>query len=116
MAIRKQLARDDVIEMDPTSGLISIMGGKWTTHRAMAEDTIHQVQQALGVPQTDSKTRNHVLVRRRGFHGRLLGRICAASTRFRKKPHVIWLANSELLPEEVLALGSGRCLVSCNRF
>jgi glycerol-3-phosphate dehydrogenase len=53
----KKLARDDVIEMDPTSGLISIMGGKWTTHRAMAEDTIHQVQHALGVPQTDSKTR-----------------------------------------------------------
>ena len=30
------------------SGLISIMGGKWTTHRAMAEDTIHRVQEALG--------------------------------------------------------------------
>src|SRR5690242_14357456 len=57
----KTLARDDVIETDPASGLISIMGGKWTTHRAMAEDTIDQVQQALGVPQTDSQTRNHVL-------------------------------------------------------
>lgn len=57
----KKLARDDVIEVDPASGLISIMGGKWTTHRAMAEDTIHQVQQALNVPRTDSATRNHVL-------------------------------------------------------
>jgi glycerol-3-phosphate dehydrogenase len=28
----KKLARDDVIEVDPASGLISIMGGKWTTH------------------------------------------------------------------------------------
>ena len=45
----KKLARDDVIEVDPSSGLISIMGGKWTTHRAMAEDTIHRVQQSLGV-------------------------------------------------------------------
>ena len=57
----KSLARDDVIEVDPASGLISIMGGKWTTHRAMAEDTIHRVQQSLGVPLTESLTRNHVL-------------------------------------------------------
>jgi glycerol-3-phosphate dehydrogenase len=57
----KTLARDDVIEVDPASGLISIMGGKWTTHRAMAEDTIHRVQEALGMPQTDCQTRNHVL-------------------------------------------------------
>jgi glycerol-3-phosphate dehydrogenase len=57
----KKLARDDVIEVDPASGLISIMGGKWTTQRAMAEDTVHAVQRALGVPQTDSETRNHML-------------------------------------------------------
>ena len=55
----KKLARDDVIEVDPHSGLISIMGGKWTTHRAMAEDTIDRAQQALGAPQTDSRTRNY---------------------------------------------------------
>jgi glycerol-3-phosphate dehydrogenase len=63
----KKLARDDVIEVDPASGLISIMGGKWTTHRAMAEDTIHVVQRALGVPQTDSKTRKHILYGGDGF-------------------------------------------------
>jgi glycerol-3-phosphate dehydrogenase len=63
----KKLARDDVIEVDSASGLISIMGGKWTTHRAMAEDTIHRVQQALGVPETDSQTRNHVLYGGEGF-------------------------------------------------
>src|SRR6202008_2688102 len=63
----KKLARDDVIEVDPASGLISIMGGKWTTHRAMAEDTIHRVQQSLGVTQTDSQTRNHVLYGGEGF-------------------------------------------------
>jgi glycerol-3-phosphate dehydrogenase len=57
----KKLARDDVIEVDPASGLISIMGGKWTTHRAMAEDTIDRVQQALGLPDTISQTRNYVL-------------------------------------------------------
>ena len=31
--------------------LISIMGGKWTTHRAMAEDTINTVQKSLGTGQ-----------------------------------------------------------------
>jgi glycerol-3-phosphate dehydrogenase len=63
----KKLARDDVIEVDPASGLISIMGGKWTTHRAMAEDTINSVQKSLGVAPTDSKTRNHVLYGGEGF-------------------------------------------------
>jgi glycerol-3-phosphate dehydrogenase len=63
----KKLARDDVIEVDPASGLISIMGGKWTTHRAMAEDTISRVQQALGVSPTESLTRNHVLYGGEGF-------------------------------------------------
>jgi glycerol-3-phosphate dehydrogenase len=63
----KKLARDDVIEVDSASGLISIMGGKWTTHRAMAEDTIHRVQQSLGVPPTDSQTRTHVLYGGEGY-------------------------------------------------
>jgi glycerol-3-phosphate dehydrogenase len=63
----KKLARDDVIEVDAASGLISIMGGKWTTHRAMAEDTISRVQQALGVTPTESLTRNHVLYGGEGF-------------------------------------------------
>jgi len=63
----KKLARDDVIEVDPASGLISIMGGKWTTHRAMAEDTISRVQQSLGVPPAESLTRNHILYGGEGF-------------------------------------------------
>jgi glycerol-3-phosphate dehydrogenase len=63
----QKIARDDVIEVDPSSGLISIMGGKWTTHRAMAEDTINAVQKALGVPITDSRTRSHVLYGGDGF-------------------------------------------------
>jgi glycerol-3-phosphate dehydrogenase len=63
----KKLARDDVIELDPASGLISIMGGKWTTHRAMAEDTIHRVQQALALPHAISQTRNYVLYGGRGY-------------------------------------------------
>jgi glycerol-3-phosphate dehydrogenase len=63
----KKLARDDVIEVDPASGLISIMGGKWTTHRAMAEDTINAVQKALQVPVTECPTKIHVLHGGEGF-------------------------------------------------
>jgi glycerol-3-phosphate dehydrogenase len=72
----KKLARDDVIEVDPASGLISIMGGKWTTHRAMAEDTIRIVQQALGLPETESQTRNHILYGGEGFTDDYWKRLC----------------------------------------
>ena len=63
----QKIARDDIIEVAPFSGLISIMGGKWTTHRAMAEDTINAVQKALSVPVTDCPTRSHVLYGGEGF-------------------------------------------------
>jgi glycerol-3-phosphate dehydrogenase len=63
----QKIARDDVIEIDAKSGLISIMGGKWTTHRAMAEDTINAVQKALGVAVSESLTRAHVLHGGEGF-------------------------------------------------
>jgi glycerol-3-phosphate dehydrogenase len=57
----KKLARDDVIEIEPSSGLISIMGGKWTTHRAMAEDTINAAEKSLGKTPTECPTRHHIL-------------------------------------------------------
>lgn len=44
----KHLARDHEVERDDASGLFSIMGGKWTTYRAMAEDTVDAVQKQLG--------------------------------------------------------------------
>lgn len=36
----KSLLRDHEIEIDSHSGLISLLGGKWTTYRLMAKDTI----------------------------------------------------------------------------
>src|SRR5580700_9082592 len=72
----KKLARDDVIEVDASSGLISIMGGKWTTHRAMAEDTISRVQQSLGVSPTESLTRNHILYGGEGFTDDYWKKLC----------------------------------------
>jgi glycerol-3-phosphate dehydrogenase len=63
----KKLARDDEVEFDSKSGLISIMGGKWTTYRAMAEDTINAVQKYLGTEIIESPTRNHQLVGSDGY-------------------------------------------------
>lgn len=74
----QKIARDDVIEVDPSSGLISTMGGKWTTHRAMAEDTINAVQEALAVPVTECPTRSHVLHGGEGFSADLWKKLMAA--------------------------------------
>ena len=63
----KKLARDHEVEVDTQSGLISIMGGKWTTHRAMAEDTINTVQKSLGRPATPGVTLDHPLYGSKGY-------------------------------------------------
>jgi glycerol-3-phosphate dehydrogenase len=63
----KKLARDHEIELDSRSGLISIMGGKWTTHRAMAEDTIDAVQKYLGGPTSPCSTLNRPLIGSDGY-------------------------------------------------
>ncbi len=44
----KDLVRDHEVEIDNVSGLISILGGKWTTYRLMAKDTIDSAEKALG--------------------------------------------------------------------
>jgi glycerol-3-phosphate dehydrogenase len=48
----KKLVRDHEVEIDASSGLISILGGKWTTYRAMAEDGIHHAMRALAAGQS----------------------------------------------------------------
>ena len=63
----KKLARDHEIEIDSRSGLISIMGGKWTTHRAMAQDTVNAVQRYLGATVTPSRTLDHLLIGSDGY-------------------------------------------------
>jgi glycerol-3-phosphate dehydrogenase len=57
----KKLIRDDEVEFDAESGLISILGGKWTTHRLMGEETIDKVQQYLGGPKIPTLTEEHPL-------------------------------------------------------
>lgn len=63
----KELIRDHEVEVDEASGLISILGGKWTTHRLMAEDTINTVQKSTGSGITEAVTRGHLLVGADGF-------------------------------------------------
>jgi glycerol-3-phosphate dehydrogenase len=43
----KRLLRDHEVEVDPQSGLVSLLGGKWTTYRLMAKDTIDAVAKML---------------------------------------------------------------------
>lgn len=57
----KKLARDHEVELDRASGLISILGGKWTTYRAMAEDTIDAVQRFLNHCTDACSTKRHPL-------------------------------------------------------
>lgn len=38
------------------SGLITITGGKWTTYRKMAEETVDQARQVAGLPQVPCPT------------------------------------------------------------
>jgi glycerol-3-phosphate dehydrogenase len=68
----KELARDHEVEVDQASGLISILGGKWTTYRYMAEQTIDVLQRELkstfhGGKPTATKTRKHVLAGGRNY-------------------------------------------------
>jgi len=63
----KKLIREHEVEADESSGLISILGGKWTTYRAMAEDTIDVVQKQLGLNQASS-TSQHRLAGVLGYH------------------------------------------------
>jgi glycerol-3-phosphate dehydrogenase len=68
----KELARDHVVEVDHRSGLISILGGKWTTYRYMAEQTIDALQKELisaagGQAPVPTKTRDYLLTGGRGY-------------------------------------------------
>jgi glycerol-3-phosphate dehydrogenase len=63
----KKLIREHEVEVDQATGLISILGGKWTTYRAMAEDTVDVVQKQLGLNRP-SITRHHRLAGAAGYH------------------------------------------------
>ena len=63
----KKMIRDHEVEVDEESGLISVLGGKWTTYRAMAEDTVNVVQQRLKSAASPCKTRHFRLSGSEGY-------------------------------------------------
>ncbi|MDX1546184.1 MAG: glycerol-3-phosphate dehydrogenase/oxidase [Rhodothermales bacterium] len=52
-----QISRDHTLHIAP-SGLVTITGGKWTTYRKMAEDTIDQASIVGGLDERASVTRD----------------------------------------------------------
>jgi glycerol-3-phosphate dehydrogenase len=63
----KSLVRDHEVEVDKKSGLISIMGGKWTTYRLMAKDTVDKVEEILRGQVSACQTANQMLVGAEGW-------------------------------------------------
>lgn len=57
----KSLLRDHAVEVDEKSGLVSLLGGKWTTYRLMGQDVIDAACKELNV-EAESQTKNHFLV------------------------------------------------------
>ena len=45
--------RNHVIHVSPESGLVTIAGGKWTTYRSMAEETIDAAIKGCGLAPPD---------------------------------------------------------------
>jgi glycerol-3-phosphate dehydrogenase len=54
------LLRDHEVEIDEKSQLVSLLGGKWTTYRLMAKDTVDQVDGIFG-QQNACTTDAHIL-------------------------------------------------------
>ena len=63
----KDLIRDHEVEVDEVSGLVSVLGGKWTTYRAMAEDGINHAQRALAGREGKCRTLDFLLTGAQGF-------------------------------------------------
>ncbi|WP_234734870.1 glycerol-3-phosphate dehydrogenase/oxidase [Tellurirhabdus bombi] len=63
----KELVRDHEVEVDKTTGLVSILGGKWTTYRLMAKDTIDTCCELLNLDQKPCLTEHIKLVGAEGY-------------------------------------------------
>lgn len=57
----KKLVRDHEVEYDEKSNLLSLLGGKWTTYRLMAKDTIDEACKLLA-KDIECKTELHYLI------------------------------------------------------
>lgn len=57
----KTLVRDHEVEVDARSGLVSILGGKWTTYRLMAQDAIDACLKQMNAPPRPCATEAQLL-------------------------------------------------------
>lgn len=71
----KQLLRDHVVEYDNSSGLISLMGGKWTTYRLMAKDAVDKLCE-LAQNNSVCTTERQLLVGAEGYNFEDWKRLC----------------------------------------
>ncbi|AUD05191.1 glycerol-3-phosphate dehydrogenase/oxidase [Spirosoma pollinicola] len=63
----KTLLRDHEVEHDSESGLLSLLGGKWTTYRLMAQDAIDRAGELLK-KTVPGRTETHYLVGGEGYN------------------------------------------------
>src|SRR5579863_6320442 len=96
-----ELARDHVI-LVAGSGLITITGGKWTTYRRMAEDTVNKAIQRLDLPEKNCITETLPI-----YDGEVggIGALTASNPEWEKPLHprlpyiqadIVWAAREEL--------------------
>ncbi|HET8554718.1 MAG TPA: FAD-dependent oxidoreductase [Rhodanobacteraceae bacterium] len=72
-----RIVREHHVEVGP-KGLVSIAGGKWTTYRLMAEETVDRViETAHLAPRHGCRTRDTMLVGAAGFHAHLADELAA---------------------------------------
>jgi len=62
----QSLVRDHEVEHDPTSNLLSLLGGKWTTYRLMAKDAVDAACDLLGF-SAECRTEAHLLAGAEGY-------------------------------------------------
>ncbi|HEX5352909.1 MAG TPA: FAD-dependent oxidoreductase [Rhodanobacteraceae bacterium] len=71
------IVREHHVEVGP-KGLVTIAGGKWTTYRLMAEETVDRVIESAGLsPRNDCRTHALALIGAEGFHARLAEQLAA---------------------------------------
>jgi glycerol-3-phosphate dehydrogenase len=58
----KSLVRDHEVEIDRKTKLVSIMGGKWTTYRLMAKDTLDEIYKEIWEKKPTECTTNKILL------------------------------------------------------
>ncbi|MFN9717832.1 MAG: glycerol-3-phosphate dehydrogenase/oxidase, partial [Planctomycetota bacterium] len=68
MTATSKLSREHEIYLGPT-GMISVIGGKWTTYRHMGEELINHAERAAGLKRRGSRTGNLVLLGGGGASG-----------------------------------------------